>query len=146
MTTFINTISPPNEVKHVSGKPVGDAGKDPFCVYNHQRHAAGSIIENKDGSKQYAQKTVHGKISKKTSFYEKTLTTAHMVKVSLTTQYSMQCFIYSTLFKLKSHYMFFFIRIHWNDSVVNLLSINKKFIFRTFHSSKTNRFCNTKLI
>jgi len=39
---FINTISPPNEVKHVSGKPVGDAGKDPFCVYNHQRHAAGS--------------------------------------------------------------------------------------------------------
>jgi len=24
---FINTISPPNEVKHVSGKPVGDAGK-----------------------------------------------------------------------------------------------------------------------
>jgi len=42
--------------------------------------------------------------------------------------------------------MFFFIRIHWNDSVVNLLSINKKFIFRTFHSSKTNRFCNTKLI
>jgi len=48
---FINTISPPNEVKHVSGKPVGDAGKDPFCVYNPQRHAADSIKENKDDSK-----------------------------------------------------------------------------------------------
>ncbi|WP_265446212.1 hypothetical protein [Acetivibrio straminisolvens] len=48
---FINTISPPDEVKRVSDKPVGNAGKDPFCVYDHKRHAVGSIIENEDGSK-----------------------------------------------------------------------------------------------
>ncbi|WZL74014.1 hypothetical protein QBE52_04530 [Clostridiaceae bacterium 35-E11] len=48
---FINVISPPNDVKSVSKKAIGNAGKDPFCIYNHQRHAVDSIIENRDGSK-----------------------------------------------------------------------------------------------
>ena len=39
-----------NEIKSVSQKPVGNAGKDPFCVYDHKRHAVGSKIMNEDGS------------------------------------------------------------------------------------------------
>ena len=38
-----------NEIKSISQKR-GNAGKDPFCVYDHKRHAVGSIIKNKDGS------------------------------------------------------------------------------------------------
>ncbi len=46
----VNIISEQNEVKPVSQKPEGNAGKDPFCVYDHKRHAVGSIIVNEDGS------------------------------------------------------------------------------------------------
>lgn len=47
---FINVISPPDDVKNVSKKAVGNASKGPFCIYDHQRHAVGSVIENRDGS------------------------------------------------------------------------------------------------
>lgn len=47
----INNISAPNEVKSISKKPVGNAGKDPFCVYAGMRHAVGSTITREDGSK-----------------------------------------------------------------------------------------------
>ncbi len=46
----VNVISEQNEVRPTSQKPVGNAGKDPFCVYDHKRHAAGSIIVNEDGT------------------------------------------------------------------------------------------------
>ena len=38
-----------NEIKSISQKR-GNAGKDPFCVYDHKRHAVGSKIMNDDGS------------------------------------------------------------------------------------------------
>ncbi len=38
-----------NEIK--SQKPAGNAGKDPFCVYDHKRHGVGSQIINDDGTK-----------------------------------------------------------------------------------------------
>jgi hypothetical protein len=47
----INIISAPNNVKPVSKGPVGNAGKDSFCIYAGMRHAVGSIIEMEDGSK-----------------------------------------------------------------------------------------------
>lgn len=37
-----------NEIKFE--KTGGNAGKDPFCVYDHKRHAVGSKIINHDGS------------------------------------------------------------------------------------------------
>ncbi len=37
-----------NEIKFE--KPAGNAGKDPFCVYDHKRHAVGSKIINDDGT------------------------------------------------------------------------------------------------
>jgi hypothetical protein len=46
----VNVINQANEIKSISQKPVGNAGKDPFCVYDHKRHAAGSKIINEDGS------------------------------------------------------------------------------------------------
>ena len=46
----VNDISLHNEIKSVSGKPTGNADKDPFCVYEHKRHAVGSKIKNSDGS------------------------------------------------------------------------------------------------
>ncbi|MHB8064955.1 MAG: hypothetical protein ACYDG2_20425 [Ruminiclostridium sp.] len=46
----VNVINQENEIKPISQKPVGNAGKDPFCVYDHKRHAAGSKIINEDGS------------------------------------------------------------------------------------------------
>ncbi len=46
-----NIISAPYEVEPISNKPVGNAGKDPFCVYAGMRHAVGSIITKDDGSK-----------------------------------------------------------------------------------------------
>ncbi|TYQ17806.1 UNVERIFIED_CONTAM: hypothetical protein Cloal_0178 [Acetivibrio alkalicellulosi] len=48
---FINRISPPDDVKKVSKNAVGNADKDPFCVYNNQRHAVGSVIEDIGDSK-----------------------------------------------------------------------------------------------
>jgi len=46
----VNIINEENEIRHVSQKPAGNAGKDPFCVYDHKRHAVGSKIINDDGS------------------------------------------------------------------------------------------------
>ena len=46
----VNLINEQNEVKPVSTKPTGNAGKAPFCVYDHKRHAEGSIIVNEDGT------------------------------------------------------------------------------------------------
>jgi hypothetical protein len=46
----VNVISPTNDIKNVSEKPVGNADKDPFCVYAHKRHAVGSKLVNEDGS------------------------------------------------------------------------------------------------
>jgi hypothetical protein len=46
----VNIIRPKNDIKAVSKKPVGNADKDPFCVYAHKRHAVGSKIINEDGS------------------------------------------------------------------------------------------------
>ncbi len=46
---FVNKIANPNEMKAVSDTSAGNANKDPFCVYAHKRHAAGSIIENRNG-------------------------------------------------------------------------------------------------
>ena len=45
-----NNISLHNDIKAVSKEPVGNADKDPFCVYEHKRHAVGSKIKNSDGS------------------------------------------------------------------------------------------------
>lgn len=47
---YVNKITPPDDVKKASGKPSGNADKDPFCVYAHERHAVGSKIINQDGS------------------------------------------------------------------------------------------------
>lgn len=47
----VNIISAPNEVKPISKAPVGNAGKDPFCVYAGMRHAVGSIITKDDGTR-----------------------------------------------------------------------------------------------
>lgn len=44
----IKTISAPGNIIHRSAV-VGNAGTDAFCVYNNERHAVGSIIENEDG-------------------------------------------------------------------------------------------------
>lgn len=46
----VNIINEGNEVRPLSQKPVGNAGKEPFCVYDHKRHAVGSKIINEDGS------------------------------------------------------------------------------------------------
>lgn len=46
----INIISAPNNVETVSKSPVGNAGKDPFCIYANKRHAVGSVIKMEDGS------------------------------------------------------------------------------------------------
>jgi hypothetical protein len=46
----VNIINEVNEVKQVSQKPVGNADKNPFCVFDHKRHAVGSKISNGDGS------------------------------------------------------------------------------------------------
>ena len=46
----VNIINQDNTVKPVSPKPVGNAATDPFCIYDHKRHAVGSKIINEDGS------------------------------------------------------------------------------------------------
>lgn len=45
----VNKINEVNEEKTISTK-VGNAAKDPFCVYDHKRHAVGSTISNGDGT------------------------------------------------------------------------------------------------
>lgn len=47
----VDIINQVNEVKTLSEKPVGNASKDPFCVYDNRRHAVGSTIINRNGSK-----------------------------------------------------------------------------------------------
>ena len=47
---YVNKIIPPVDVVGTSKKPTGNADKDPFCVYDHKRHAVGSKIINEDGS------------------------------------------------------------------------------------------------
>lgn len=47
----VNLISAPNRIKSISKQPVGNAEKDPFCIYAGMRHAVGSIITKDDGSK-----------------------------------------------------------------------------------------------
>lgn len=47
---YKNRIIPPDEVENISSHPVGDAFDEPRCIYNHQRHATGSVINNVDGS------------------------------------------------------------------------------------------------
>ncbi len=46
----VNLITPPDDAKTISKKPVGNAGEDPFCLFNHQRYAVDSVIKNRDGS------------------------------------------------------------------------------------------------
>lgn len=46
----VNIIKPDNGIKPISQKAAGNAGKDPFCVYDHKRHAVGSKIKYQDGS------------------------------------------------------------------------------------------------
>jgi len=46
----VNVIGQEKQIKSISQEPVGNAGKDPFCVYDHKRHAVGSKIINDDGS------------------------------------------------------------------------------------------------
>ena len=61
----INKISVTNEVERISGKPAGNAEKDPFCVYDHKRHAVGSKIINEDGSETICQENGSWKNRKK---------------------------------------------------------------------------------
>ena len=53
---FVNNITPAYDVKNISKDSVGDAGKDPFCIFDHQRHAVGSVIEHRDGSQSICMK------------------------------------------------------------------------------------------
>jgi len=46
----VNIITSDNKVKTVSKKPVSNSDKEPFCVYDHKRHAVGSKIKNRDGT------------------------------------------------------------------------------------------------
>ena len=46
---WVNKIKSEKDVKAVSQKAEGNAEKDPFCVYGHQRHAVGSKIVSNDG-------------------------------------------------------------------------------------------------
>lgn len=43
---YVDKVIDPNETKTVSRVKTGNAGKDAFCVYNHERHAVGSKIED----------------------------------------------------------------------------------------------------
>lgn len=44
----IKTISAPGNIIQTSNV-VGNAGHEAFCIYNNERHAVGSKIENEDG-------------------------------------------------------------------------------------------------
>jgi hypothetical protein len=60
----VNNITLHNEIKPDSDKPKGNADSDPFCVYEHKRHAAGSKIMNSDGSETVCDKDGTWKNSK----------------------------------------------------------------------------------
>jgi hypothetical protein len=45
----VDTITPENTVREHPQKGTGNAATDPFCVYDHKRHAVGSKIVNDDG-------------------------------------------------------------------------------------------------
>ncbi|WP_024833614.1 hypothetical protein [Ruminiclostridium josui] len=45
----VNNISQENKIKREANKDTGNAGKDPFCVYDHKRHAVGSKITSENG-------------------------------------------------------------------------------------------------
>lgn len=45
----VNTITPENTVRTHPQNGTGNAAQDPFCVYNHKRHAVGSKLVNDDG-------------------------------------------------------------------------------------------------
>ena len=45
----INLISAPNNINPISKSPVGNAGKDSFCIYAGMRHAVGSVIKMENG-------------------------------------------------------------------------------------------------
>lgn len=47
---YVNEIKSPNDIKHVSHKPVGNASDNETCIYANKRHAVGSKIINHDGS------------------------------------------------------------------------------------------------
>ena len=46
----VNEITTMNHIEKVSNKPVSNADKDAFCVYDHKRHAVGSKIKSSNGS------------------------------------------------------------------------------------------------
>ena len=46
----VNEIAHKTDITALSDKPTGNARTDPFCIYAHKRHAAGSKIINEDGS------------------------------------------------------------------------------------------------
>ncbi len=48
--TSHSDIKASTEIKAVTQQPTGNAAVDPFCVYDHKRHAVGSKIKNDDGS------------------------------------------------------------------------------------------------
>lgn len=52
----VNIINEGTEVKAVSRKPSGYAAKDPFCVYDHKRHAVGSKIVRDGGAESVCDK------------------------------------------------------------------------------------------
>jgi thiamine biosynthesis protein ThiC len=52
----VNIINQENQIRHVPQNPAGNADKDPFCVYDHKRHAVGSKIINEDGSESICTK------------------------------------------------------------------------------------------
>lgn len=45
----VNDINQENDIRKVPQKSTGNAGKDPFCVYDHKRHAVGSRITTENG-------------------------------------------------------------------------------------------------
>lgn len=49
-TVKINVIDPPYGKKSIGNIPVDENGKAPSCVFNHETHGAGSVINNRDGS------------------------------------------------------------------------------------------------
>lgn len=46
----VDIINQENQVSKLSQGSVGKADKDPFCVYDHKRHAVGSKVISEDGS------------------------------------------------------------------------------------------------
>ena len=45
----VDNISEENDIRKVTNKGTGNAGKDPFCVYDHKRHSVGSKITTENG-------------------------------------------------------------------------------------------------